>query len=163
MSENRKVFLRGTRKVFLHFCKKPGKYFLQGIREVFLHFCKGSGKICRKKRQPPCTAQRRHMVADLIKFLLFSVPGHVSARTIRQADCSAKVPSRIRICPRSGIRRRHPGSSYLTTPRLLNGQTQKTSSPTIWSSATQPTEALRESTDTLRWSPKTNIRFSGTW
>ena len=161
MSENRKVFLRGTRKVFLHFCKEPEKYFF--ARKPGSIFFKGSGKICRKKRQPPCTAQRRHMVADLIKFLLFSVPGHVSARPIRQADCSAKVPARIRICPRSGIRRRHPGSSYLTTPRLLNGQTQKTSSPTIWSSATQPTEALRESTDTLRWSPKTNIRFSGTW
>ena len=153
MSENRKVFLhfrKGSGKYFCIFARNPGNIFafLQGTREVFLHFCKepekyffarkpgsiffkGSGKICRKKRQPPCTAHRRHMVADLIKFLLFSVPGHVSARTIRQADCSAKVPARIRICPRSGIRRRHPGSSYLTTPRLLNGQTQKTSSPTI--------------------------------
>ena len=161
MSENRKVFLRGTRKVFLHFCKGSGRYFLQ-LSSIF---ARDPGKSAVKK------GSRHARPTGGIWWLTLSnsycsvcrdtsVPGlsgrQTAQRRFRPGSGSVRGPA-------SGIRRRHPGSSYLTTPRLLNGQTQKTSSPTIWSSATQPTEALRESTDTLRWSPKTNIRFSGTW
>lgn len=45
MSENRKVFLRGTRKVFLHFCKGSGRYFLQ-LSSIF---ARDPGKSAVKK------------------------------------------------------------------------------------------------------------------
>lgn len=40
-------------------------------------------------------------------------------------------------------------------PKALRGQTRKTTLPTIWSPAMQPTMLLRESMDTLRLSPIT--------
>ena len=45
---------------------------------------------------------------------------------------------------------------------LRKGQMQNTIFPTICSSATQPTDVLRESTETSRLSPMTNILDSGT-
>ena len=47
-------------------------------------------------------------------------------------------------------------------PNLEKGQMQNTIFPTICSSATQPTDVLRESTETSRLSPMTNILDSGT-
>ena len=47
-------------------------------------------------------------------------------------------------------------------PNPANGQTRNTILPTSCSSATQPTDVERESTDVARWSPSTKIRPSGT-
>lgn len=45
---------------------------------------------------------------------------------------------------------------------LGSGHTRRISFPTRFSSATQPTVVLRESTEVLLWSPITNQRPSGT-